>query len=69
MPLFDELPENQRPKLVDLVSAGDKRVVFEYLHSLNKQEFIEGVNKSGYSLIGFQHGKVAVIDFVMRQIK
>ena len=69
MPLFDELPEEQQPKLLDLLSSGSKKAAFDYLRSLNKQDFIEEVNKAGYSLISFQYGKMTVIDFVMRQTK
>ena len=68
MQLFDELPDEQQPTFVGLVSTGDKKAVFDYLRALNKQEFIEEVSKAGYSLISFKHGKMAVIDFVMRQI-
>ena len=68
MQLFDNLPDEQQPTFVGLVSAGDKKAVFDYLLDLNKQEFIEEVSKAGYSLISFKHGKMAVINFVMRQI-
>ena len=68
MQLFDELPDEQWPTFVELVSIGDKKAIFSYLRSLNKQEFIEEVSKAGYSLISFKHGKMAVIDFIMRQI-
>ena len=68
MQLFDDLPDVQQPTFVGLVSAGDKKAVFDYLRVLKKNEFIEEVGKAGYSLISFKHGKMAVIDFVILQI-
>lgn len=68
MQLFDDLPKGQQPNLVDLVSTGNKKAVLDYLRSLKKQEFTEEVSKAGYVLISFKHGKMAVIEFVMRQL-
>ena len=69
MQLFDELPDTDVLNLKDLVSAGDKKAVFGYLRNLDKHAFIEEVSLVGYSLISHKHGKMAVIDYVMRQIK
>lgn len=68
MQLFDDLPDADVPNLKDLVSAGDKKMVFDYLRNLDKHDFIEEVSLAGYSLISHKHGKMAVIDNVMRQI-
>jgi hypothetical protein len=68
MQLFDYLPDVDVRNLKDLVSAGDKKVVFDYLRNLNKDDFIEEVSLAGYSLISHKDGKMAVIDFVMGQI-
>ena len=68
MQLFEELPEADKPNLKNLVSAGDKKAVFNYLRNLDKHDFIEEVSLAGYSLISHKHGKMAVIVYVMRQI-
>jgi len=68
MLLFDELPEADIPNLKGLVSAGNKKAVFDYLRNLNKNELVEEVSLAGFSLISYQHGKMAVIEYVMRQI-
>ena len=69
MQLFDELPVADIPNLKYLVSIGDKKAIFDYLRNLNKNDFIEEVSLAGYSLVSHKHGKMAVIDFVMGQIK
>jgi len=69
MQLFAELPGVDEPNLKDLVSAGNRKAVFGYLRNLDKNEFIEEVSLAGYALISHKHGKMAVIDFVMGQIK
>jgi len=69
MQLFDELPGVDEPNLKDLVSAGNRKAVFDYLRNLDKNAFIEEVSLAGFSLISHKHGKMAVIDFVMGQIK
>ncbi|PCJ88323.1 MAG: hypothetical protein COA54_03395 [Thiotrichaceae bacterium] len=68
MQLFDDLPDVDVQNLKDLVFTGDKKVVFDYLRNLKKDDFIEEVSLAGYSLISHRHGKMTVIDFVMRQI-
>lgn len=68
MQLFEELPEADKPNLKNLVSAGDKKAVFNYLRNLDKHTFIEEVSLAGYSLISHKHVKMTVIAYVMHQI-
>tara|TARA_R110002167_G_scaffold204404_11_gene408611 strand:- start:25876 stop:26274 length:399 start_codon:yes stop_codon:yes gene_type:complete len=65
--LFPDLQATPRG-FSDLVATGNKKSVIDYLTGLPEQNFIEEVCQAGFKMIGFHHGRPAVIEYVLNQI-
>lgn len=60
--------ETQSKTFSDYAKEGNKKGAIDYLRKLNQDDFFNEVVLAGYSMIGFHHGKPAVLEHVVRQL-